>query len=59
MINKFFLFVKNFIFSAIFIYAYDSIVFYDHTIAINMFNVIFVSYFGFIGMIYLVLFSFV
>ena len=59
MINKFFLVVKKFILSTLFIYAYDSIVFYDHTIAINIFNVIVVSYFDFFGMIYLILFSFI
>lgn len=60
MINKLFCFLKKFILSALFIYAFDSLIpFSCHVISINFFNVLFVSYFGFIAMFYLVLFSFI
>ena len=58
--DVFFYFLKKIIISALFIYAFDSLIpFSCHVISINYFTVFFVSYFGFIAMFYLVLFSFI
>ncbi|MBQ6495293.1 MAG: hypothetical protein IJI49_04760 [Bacilli bacterium] len=60
MINKFFLVIRKIIISALFIYGYDSLMlFTNHTISINSINLLFISYFGIIGMFYLIIFSFI
>lgn len=59
MINKFFLVLSKFIFSAILIYSFNVVVSsLDYFIPINFINILFVSVFDFIGLIFLVLFSF-
>ena len=59
MINKFFLILSKFIFSAILIYSFNVVVSsLDYFIPINIINILFVSVFDFIGLIFLVLYSF-
>ena len=59
MINKFFLILEKVIVSAILIYTYDSLIFFsNHMIPINFINISLVSFFGIIGLFYLILFSF-
>jgi len=59
MINKFFLVLSKFIFSAILIYSFNVVVSsLDYFIPINFINILFISVFDFIGLIFLVLFSF-
>ena len=60
MVNKFFFIFKKIIISALFIYAYDSLISSSsHIVPINFINIIFVSLFDVIGMFYLILFSFI
>ena len=59
MINKFFLILYKFIFSAILIYSFNVVVSsLDFFIPINFINITLVSVFDFVGLICLVLFSF-
>ena len=59
MINKLFLLLSKFIFSAILIYSFNVVVSsLDFFIPINFINILLVSFFDFFGLISLVLFSF-
>lgn len=59
MINKFFLILYKFIFSAVLIYSFNVVVSsLDLFIPINFINILLVSVFDFVGLICLVLFSF-
>jgi len=59
MINKFFLILSKFIFSAILIYSFNVVVSsLNLFIPINFINILLVSVFDFVGLICLVLFSF-
>lgn len=60
MINKFFLILSKFIFSAFLIYSFNVVVSsLDLFIPINYINILVVSVFDFIGLVCLVLFSFI
>ena len=60
MINKFFLILSKFIFSSLLIYSFNVLVSsLDLFIPINFINILLVSVFDFIGLICLVLFSFI
>lgn len=59
MINKFFLMMSKFIFSAILIYSFNVVVSsLDFFIPINLVNILLVSIFDLFGLICLILFSF-
>lgn len=59
MIDKVFLVLKKIIKASLFIYAYDSLMFFsNHIIPINVINISLVGVFGVIAMFYLILFSF-
>lgn len=59
MINKFFLIMSKFIFSAILIYSFNVVVSsLDFFIPINLVNILLVSIFDLFGLICLILFSF-
>lgn len=58
--NKFFFVLKKVIFSALLIYTYDSLVAsINHNIPINFVTVMIVSFFDMVGMLGLILFSFI
>ena len=60
MINKFFLILSKFILSAILIYSFNVVVSsLDLFIPINFINIVLISLFDFVGMICLLVFSFV
>ena len=60
MINKFFLILSKFILSAILIYSFNVVVSsLDLFIPINFINIVLIYLFDFVGMICLLIFSFV
>ncbi len=58
-VNKFFIFIKRFIFSALLIYSFDMLgVSLNMSIPINFFTILLVCFFDFSALFCLILFSF-